>query len=290
LIDKKKVSPDSLLFIMLKNTFPAALLLLLLSCNTGNEEKTVSEAVQVTAIPEPALIPYTIVNAYPHDTAAFTQGLEFHHGILLESTGLEGRSSLRKVDLVSGKPKELKKLDGKLFGEGITVLNDTLYQLTWENHKVLMYDPVTFKSLGELSWSNEGWGITNDGKSLFISDGTDKIYVVKPGTLKLERVISVTDHLGPLNNLNELEFINGSIYANRIEYNYIVKIDPANGYVVGKLDFTDILKKYSKTDLSYMENSNHGAVLNGIAWDPAKKKMYITGKLWPLLFEVQVEP
>jgi glutamine cyclotransferase len=103
-------------------------------------------------------------------------------------------------------------------------------------------------------------------------------------------VISVTDHLGPLNNLNELEYINGSIYANRIEYNYIVKIDPSNGYVTGKLDFTDILKKYSKIDLSYMVNNPHGAVLNGIAWDSANKKMFITGKLWPLLFEVQVEP
>jgi glutamine cyclotransferase len=153
-----------------------------------------------------------------------------------------------------------------------------------------LYNPVSFKPLGELNWTNEGWGITNDGKSLFISDGSDKIYVVKPGTLKLERVISVTDHLGPLNNLNELEYINGSIYANRIEYNYIVKIDPSNGHVTGKMDFTDILKKYSKMDLSYLENNPHGAVLNGIAWEPSKKKMYITGKLWPLVFELQVEP
>lgn len=274
---------------MLKNIFPAALVLLVFSCNNAGNEK-ISEEVQVPTIPEAALIPYTIVNAYPHDTAAFTQGLEVHNGTLLESTGLEGRSSLRKVDLVSGKPKELKKLDNKLFGEGITVLNDTLYQLTWENHKVLMYDPVSFKLLGELPWSNEGWGITNDGKSLYISDGTDKIYVVRPGTLKLERVISVTDHLGPMNNLNELEYINGSIYANRIEYDYIVRIDPSNGHITGKLDFKDVLKKYSKADLSYMERSTHGAVLNGIAWDSANKKMYITGKLWPLLFEVQVEP
>lgn len=275
---------------MLKNISIISCLALTLACNNPDENANSNSEVQTPAVPEAPAIPYTILNAYPHDTAAFTQGLEFHKGVLLESTGLEGRSSLRKVDPVTGKPKELKKLDNKLFGEGITVLNDTLYQLTWQNHKVLMYDPKTFKPLGDLNWSNEGWGITNDGRSLYISDGSDKIYVVKPGTLKLERVISVTDHLGPLNNLNELEYINGSIYANRIEYNYIVKIDPANGHVTGKLDFTDILKKYSKIDLSYMVNSPHGAVLNGIAWDSANKKMFITGKLWPLLFELQVEP
>jgi len=275
---------------MLKNISIISFLALVFACNNPDESASVTDESTAAVVPEAPAIPYTIVNAYPHDTAAFTQGLEFHDGILLESTGLEGRSSLRKVDLATGKPKELRRLDDKLFGEGITVLNDTLYQLTWQNHKVLMYNPKTFKPLGELNWSNEGWGITNDGKSLYISDGSDKIYVVRPGTLKLERVISVTDHLGPLNNLNELEYINGSIYANRIEYNYIVRIDPSNGHVTGKLDFTDILKKYSKVDLSYMVNNPHGAVLNGIAWDSAGKKMYITGKLWPLLFEVQVEP
>jgi glutaminyl-peptide cyclotransferase len=275
---------------MLKNISIISFLALALACNNPDESAGSTDESTATVVPEAPAIPYTIVNAYPHDTAAFTQGLEFHNSTLLESTGLEGRSSLRKVDLATGKPKELRKLDDKLFGEGITVLNDTLYQLTWQNHKVLMYNPKTFKPLGELNWSNEGWGITNNGKSLFISDGSDKIYVVKPGTLKLERVISVTDHLGPLNNLNELEYINGSIYANRIEYDYIVRIDPSNGHVTGKLDFTDILKKYSKIDLSYMINNPHGAVLNGIAWDSASKKMYITGKLWPLLFEVQVEP
>jgi glutamine cyclotransferase len=181
-------------------------------------------------------------------------------------------------------------LDPKLFGEGITVLNDTLYQLTWQNHKVLIYEPVSLKPLGELPWSNEGWGITNDGKSLYLTDGSDKIYVVKPGTLKLERVISVSDHLGPVNNLNELEYVNGSIYANRLDFDYVIRINPANGFVTGKLNFADILKQYSKMDLSYLTASPHGAVLNGIAWDADKKKMFITGKFWPLIFEVQLEP
>lgn len=272
--------------------FVISLSLLFFSC--GQPEQTenspLEEQASGTGIPEATLLPYTVLNVFPHDTAAFTQGLEFYNGVILESTGLEGRSSLRKVDLKSGNPTTLKKLDNALFGEGITVLGDTLYQLTWQNNKVLLYDPESFRSLGELPWSNEGWGITNDGKSLYISDGSDKIYVVKPGTLKLERIISVSDHLGPINNINELEFINGYILANRLDYSYILKIDPASGHVTGKMDFSDILQKYAKVDLSYLRSNIHGAVLNGIAWEPKTKKLYITGKLWPLVFELQYNP
>lgn len=275
---------------MLKNFFTLVLILFVLGCNNADSNSETTSETVTPSIPEAVGIGYTVLNAYPHDTSAFTQGLEFHKGSLLESTGLEGKSSLRKVDPVSGKPVVLKKLADKMFGEGITVLNDTLYQLTWQNHKVLLYEPNTLKPIGELAWSYEGWGITNDGRSLYISDGSDKIYVVKPGTLKLERVISVTDHLGPLNNLNELEYVDGSIFANRLDYNYIVRIDPSNGHVTGRMDFTDILKKYSKEDLTYIQTNPHGAVLNGIAWEPGKKKLYITGKLWPLVFELQLQP
>lgn len=270
-----------------------SLAILLYSCGTNDDidDQTAGNSEQITSgTPEAPILPYTVLNVYPHDTAAFTQGLEFYNGILLESTGLEGSSSLRKVDLKTGKPSTLKKLDNTLFGEGITVLGDTIYQLTWQNHKVLLYDAVSFSLLGELPWSNEGWGITNDGKSLYISDGSDKIYVVKPGTLKLERVISVTNHLGPVNNINELEFVNGYILANQLNYSYIIKIDLNNGVVTGKLDLNDLLQKYAKGDISYLENNIHGAVLNGIAWEPASKKLYVTGKLWPLLFELQYTP
>lgn len=266
--------------------------IILFSCNNASENTTEpsAEPNSGTGVPEPSLLSYTVLNVFPHDTAAFTQGLEFHNGELLESTGLEGRSSLRKVDLKTGKPSTLKKLNDTYFGEGITVLGDTLYQLTWQNNKVILYDPKTFKQLGELPWSYEGWGITNDGRSLYISDGSDKIYVVKPGTLKLERVISVQDHLGPINNINELEFINGYILANRLDYSYILKIDPSNGHVKGKMDLTDVLEKYAKIDLSYIRTNVHGAVLNGIAWEPKAKKLYVTGKLWPLVFELQYNP
>lgn len=275
---------------MISKIFPFFLPILILACNPRNGNEEDQGGVTPPAVPEAPAIPYTIVNAYPHDTSAFTQGLEFHRGKLFESTGLEGRSTLRTVDLVTGKVRQQHKLADKFFGEGITVLKDTLYQLTWQNHVVFVYDPQTLRVIREMNWTGEGWGIANDGKSLIISDGSDKLYFVRPSDLKLEKVVSVTDHLGPLNNLNELEYVNGSIYANRIDYNYIVKIDPANGHVTGRMDFTDILKRYAKTDLTYIQTNPHGAVLNGIAWDPDKKKMYITGKLWPLIFELDMMP
>jgi glutamine cyclotransferase len=275
---------------MIKRISLFTLSLVFIACNSGGDRTTDDVQETPPAVPEAAAIPYTIVNAYPHDTSSFTQGLEFYKGTLYESTGLEGRSLLRTVDLASGKVKKQHKLADKFFGEGLTVLKDTLYQLTWQNHVVFVYDPLSMRVIREMNWTGEGWGITNDGKSLIISDGSDKLYFARPSDLQLEKVVSVSDHLGPLNNINELEYVNGAIYANRIEYDYIVRIDPSNGHVTGKMDFTDILKKYAKTDLTYIETNPHGAVLNGIAWDPEKKRMYITGKLWPLLFELDMKP
>ncbi|MFZ9661627.1 MAG: glutaminyl-peptide cyclotransferase [Chitinophagaceae bacterium] len=266
------------------------LVCIMISCGTSSVNENNVIQTEGNGIPEPQNIPYTVLNAYTHDTAAFTQGLEIYKGQMLESTGLEGRSSLRKVNEKNGKVSTLKKLDNELFGEGITVLRDTLYQLTWQNHIVLVYDPVTFKQIRTMEWKNEGWGITTDGKYLIISDGSDKLYFTNPNDLKIEKIVSVSDNYGPLNNINELEYINNTIYANRLDFDHIIRIDPSNGHVTGRMDLRDILKKYSKTDISYIETNLNGAVLNGIAWDSTSKKMYITGKLWPLLFELQVEP
>ncbi len=268
----------------------ALLVVFTMACNNNDTPADSSGQTTNTGVPEAANIPYTIVNVYPHDTAAYTQGLEFMNDLMLESTGRYGFSTIRKVNPVTGKVVEFKKLDNKIFGEGCTILNDTIYMLTWREHDVLVFDPKDFKLVRKMAWSNEGWGITHDGSSLIISDGSDKLYKVSPADLKLQKVISVTDNLGPLNNLNELEYVNGNIYANRYGYNFIVRINPDNGHVTGKMDFTDILKKYSKADLTYINNNLDEAVLNGIAWNPVKKKMYITGKLWPNLFEVQMEP
>ena len=270
------------------------LLFALPSCKNEDEGDTspTQEPTQSTVAP-PSQISYTILNAYPHDTAAFTQGLELYQGVLYESTGLVGRSSLRKSALKTGRVSLLKAVDSPYFAEGITILNDTLYQLTWQNREVLVYRAKDLSLIKKLSWTAEGWGITNDGRFLYISDGTDRIYVVSPGDLKLQRVISVYDNTGAVNNLNELEYINGYIYANRWQYDHILRIDPASGRVTGRIDLTDILVKNSQTDLGYLTapggtGAQMGAVLNGIAWDAATGRLLVTGKLWPKVFELQI--
>lgn len=262
------------------------------SCNNESEVNNGSSIEATT--PAPENIGYTVLNAFPHDTSAFTQGLEVYNGKLIESTGLYGKSSLRYVDIKNG--KTLKQLDNgkEIFAEGITILNDTVYQLSWENHLVFLYNVKTFQPLGSRNWSYQGWGITNDGTSLIISDGTDKLYFAEPNSLKVKNILSVKDNMGPVNNLNELEMIDGYIYANRWQYDYIVKIDPNNGNVIGTLNFSDFLPKNSKSDLSYLTKNNstaqtNGAVLNGIAYDSSKKSIYITGKLWPEIFEIKLQ-
>jgi glutamine cyclotransferase len=259
-------------------------------CNNIESQRESQSGSENGSIPKPTIMPYTVLNAFPHDTSAFSQGLEFYKGELLESTGLYGKSTLRKVDFRTGKVLKKSPLSEKYFGEGITILNDTLYQLTWQEHEIMVYNPTSFQLIRKMTWNYDGWGITNDGINLYMTDGSDKIYVVRPTDLKLLRIISVVDHLGPLNNLNELEYINGSIFANRLEYDYIVRINPSNGYVNGTINLKDVLEKYSTMDLSYIKANPNGAVLNGIAWNPSTKKMFVTGKLWPIVLELQIEP
>ena len=265
------------------------------SCKSASDDDGASPGVSEPAsvgVEAPPSIAYTVMEAHPHDTAAFTQGLELHDGHLYESTGLVGRSSLRKTDLKTGKVLISKALDSPYFAEGITVMNDTLYQLTWQNREVLLYRTKDLKLLKKLPWSADGWGIAHDSRSLFISDGSDKIYVVRPGDLKLERVISVRDNAGPVNNLNELEYIGGHIYANRWQYDYILKIDPKTGSVKGRIDLAGLLERNSKVGTAYLTapgsvGEQNGAVLNGIAWDSARGRLLVTGKLWPHVFEMQ---
>lgn len=269
------------------------LITVLNSCgiNTENGGETSNE--QKATIPPAVNLAYSLVQSYPHDTAAFTQGLEMYKGDFIESTGLVGRSSLRKVDVKSGKVLKSVQVDKDIFAEGLTLLNDTIYQLSWQNHVVFMYNADDLSQIGTANWSGEGWGLTNDGKSLIISDGSDKLYFVEPGSLKLKNVLSVVDQYGAVNNLNELEMIDGFIFANRWQYDYIIKIDPASGHVVGTIDLQDFLRKNSKKDLSYLSvpgttATESGAVLNGIAYDKDKKSVYITGKLWPEVFEIKL--
>lgn len=265
-------------------------LLLIWSCNNADKgsEHTVPASTETNGnVPAPAAVPYTVLNIYPHDTKAFTQGLVFYNNQLYEGTGQKKESTLRKVDYKTGTVQQKIDLDPQLFGEGITVLNDTVYQLTWQDHLIMVYSLKDFKLIRKGYWPNEGWGITDDKTNLIISDGTDKLYFVRPSDFKLMKIVSVSNNLGPVNNLNELEYINGYIYANQWETDYILKIDPSSGFVVGVLDFTDALKKLANINYD-REAQEEGAVLNGIAWDAADNKIFITGKRWPKLLEIRL--
>jgi len=227
------------------------------------------------------VLSFRTVHTYPHDPTAFTQGLVIDNGVLYESTGLYSRSSLRRVDLESGKILQQHNLPPQYFGEGITVFGSRIIQLTWKFGVGFIYDKNTFEPLGSFTYPGEGWGITHDGKSLIMSDGSATIRFLNPNTFAEERRINVADETGPVPLLNELEYVRGTIYANVWETNRIALIDPGTGKVKGWLDLTDILPEES------LSNRPPG-VLNGIAYDADKEAMYITGKLWPLLFHIEI--
>jgi glutamine cyclotransferase len=260
----------------------ALIILSFLACKNDEVDSSDPSPV-VNNIAPPANISYNIVGTYPHDTASYTQGLFWQNNKLYEGTGLEGQSRLMIVDLKNGKPTQQISLDPSIFGEGITILDGKIYQLTWQNRKVFVYDAQTLKKLKELSWPHDGWGITHNGTELIISTGESNLYFVDPETFKVKRIIGVSDHNGPSGNLNELEYIDGAIYANVYLTDYIIKIDPSNGHILGKMDFSDLLKKSGK-----QVSDDGNLVLNGIAYDSTKKSMYITGKKWPLLYEVKL--
>ena len=256
--------------------------LLALFFMTGCTDNDPSQSGDNTLASQTPMLTYTVAATYPHDTSSYTQGLEFFNGQLFEGTGNYGFSKLLQVDLKTGKASKQLSLHPKLFGEGITILNDTLYQLTWKEKLVLAYDPQTFKKIKEYPLGTEGWGLTNDGKNLIVTDGSSNLYFYEPATLRLLRTQGVTEGGSPAINLNELEYINGFIYANQYEYNYILKIDPASGQVVAKLDLSELVNRLRTKDPHIKE-------LNGIAYDSASKKIYVTGKWWPELYEIQFE-
>lgn len=246
-------------------------LLLLIACNNSSTPEINT--------PTPS-ISYTIGDSLPHDTASFTEGLEFYNNTLLESTGNYGKSKLIQLDASTGKVIYQHSLDAKFFGEGISVLNDTLYQMTYKEKTVLVYSAKDFKKIMELPLTTEGWGMTNDGKQLIVTDGSSNLYFYEPGTFKLLRQQAVTENGTPAVNINELEYINGYVYANQWQYNYILKIDPKTGEVVAKMDLTDVVNRI-KAKAPYID------ALNGIAYNPTTKKVYITGKYWPEILELQ---
>jgi len=223
---------------------------------------------------------YEILNIYPHDRGAFTQGLVFEDGILYEGTGLRGRSTLRTVDLESGDVLKLHSLALPLFGEGVTVYGDRIFQLTWQSHIGFVYDKDTFELLQEFTYPTEGWGITHDGQRLIMSDGTSTLHFLDPETLDEIDRIGVYDQNGPVTRLNELEYIHGEVYANVWKTDRIARIDPQSGQVTGWIDLTGLL--------SEEDRDPPVDVLNGIAYDAENDRLFVTGKLWPKMFEIEL--
>ncbi len=221
---------------------------------------------------------YSIVNTYPHDENAFTQGLLFDNGVLYESTGLYGDSSLRRVELETGKILQSYALPPQYFGEGITIFDDKIIQLTWLENKSFVYDKQSFDLLQELSYSTEGWGITSDGNRLIMSDGTSTLYFLDPVTFQRIGQVEVTAN-GPVEMLNELEYINGKVYANVWEEEKMAIINPQTGQVEGWINLSG---------LQNAENQNTLNVLNGIAYDAKEDRLFVTGKNWPQLFEIKL--
>lgn len=232
----------------------------------------------VIAADAPPVYSYQVINRFPHDPQAFTQGLVIAGDTLYESTGLNGSSSLRKVDLATGQVLARVDVPRKYFAEGMTLLNGRIFQLTWRSQVGFMYDLACLCQRGEFAYDGEGWGLTNDGRSLIMSDGTARIRFLDPTSLAVTRTITVQDHDRPLTNLNELEYINGEIYANIWQTDRIARIDPISGALLGWVDLSGLLPQ--------QDRGPSVDVLNGIAYDPETNRLFVTGKNWPALFQI----
>ncbi len=226
---------------------------------------------------------FSVVRVYPHDPDAFTEGLIYIDGALYESTGLRGRSSIRKVDLESGKIQSTTSLSEQYFGEGLTDWRGSLVVLTWTSQTGFIFDQTTFQLMREFKYPGQGWGLTHNGSVLYMSDGTSVIRILDPETLQQTNTINVTADGTPLEGLNELEWINGEIYANVWKTNTIAEIDSLSGHVVGLLDMSNLLETSQ-----LMQKPIHE--LNGIAYDSKNDHLLVTGKMWPVLFEIAIEP
>lgn len=248
------------------------------------KNQEVTSRIELVSNVKPVLLSYTIINTYPHDNQAFTQGLEFHRDTLYEGTGRYGISSLRKTDYKTGKVYQQITLANKYFGEGITILNNKVYQLTWKENTGFIYNADTFKVEKEFTYFKpiEGWGLSNDGKVLFQSDGTEKIWIIDPVTLKELDYINVYTANNKIKSINELEYINGKIWGNIWGKDAIAVINPENGAVEAVINLADLKTKVSNP------TGDTDNVLNGIAYNPKTKTVFITGKNWDKMFEIKI--
>lgn len=258
----------------------------LFACNENKDATTDTSNSTTDVAAEPKKLGFSLVKVYPHDTANYTQGLQWYQGKLYESTGREGFSKVAHINTSTGKAMQQTLLPNSVFGEGITVLNNKIYNLTWQNNVVYVYDATSFKKLQEFSWPYEGWGITNDGTNLIISTGTNNLYVVNPTNFSILKTIGVYNNYGPISNLNELEWVKGYVWANQYQTNKIHKIDINSGRVVAYLDLAGIREQ---NNLPYAaDDEEKGNFLNGIAYDSAKGNFWLTGKRWQNYFEVKL--
>ncbi len=242
----------------------------------------VSKNIKLLAADSPAIYTYEIINTYPHDIDAYTQGLEFYDDVLYESTGLRGKSSLRKVDYKTGSILKQIDLDASFFGEGITILNNKIYMLSWQKQTGFIFDLESFEELDQFKYnqSKEGWGLCNNGERLYKSDGTEKIWLLNPETLTEEDYIETVTNRSIFNKANELEYVNGKIYANVYQKESMMIIDAASGAIEGVINFGGL-----KDKVTAHEQLN---VLNGVAYHPTRETFFVTGKNWDKLFEVKI--
>lgn len=255
--------------------------IVVLSACSGNPDKTAAPAIPEPAVPH---LQYQIIKILPHDSTVFTEGLELHDSVMYESAGNYGKSALLAYRPMDGKVLRKVPLDKSYFGEGVSVLGDKIYQLTYQEHAFLVYHypDMTLLRIGE--WPHDGWGMTNDGQHLIAGDGTDKLYLIDPSTLKETGALSVTENNVPLDRINELEYLNGEIYANRWFTNTIYRIDAHTGKVDGEMDLGDL---FQQTSTPFNPADPRNDVMNGIA---ASKNgtLYVTGKCWPKTFELRL--
>lgn len=230
---------------------------------------------------KPPVYTYEIVKSYPHDEKAFTQGLQFYNGYLWESTGEEGESSVRQVELETGKVLKITPLAADLFGEGLTIFNGKIYQITWQDRKAFTYDLNTLQKINEQTYEYEGWGLTTDGKNLIATDGSNVIRFLDPNTLQMVNQFEVKNKNSKVNDLNELEYIKGEIWANIWKKDMIVRIDPKDGKILAWVDLSGLRPKET-----YRDNES---VLNGIAYDEQNGRLFVTGKRWPKIFEIRLK-
>jgi glutamine cyclotransferase len=239
------------------------------------------QQIDATAPPRVDKYSYDIINIYPHDPAAFTQGLLYHDGVLYESTGLNGQSSLRKVEIQTGRVLNRIDVPAQYFAEGLAMFGGQLFQLTWQTQIGFVYDPGSLQMVKSFNYIGEGWGLTNDGQSLIMSNGTNLISYLDPRTFEVRRVLAVNDESRPIANINELEYVKGQIFANIWQTERIARIDPQSGRLTGWIYLTGLLPAEDKI--------RPVDVLNGIAYDEANDRLFVTGKLWPKLFEIKLK-